>query len=487
MKKYYYSTNVLLSSFNIARQVPITKKDKDLKFLKRINLSAADFFALLILVMNFQQSFALEHFAAPPKGLYKYTLKTYPKQATYQIVGSLSPMSLLINGKLIQLSNSVKSNESGLWINGKEYSTNGANKTFFIEYIQKKQLKNLTVELATGAKRYAYTIKLSSLYLDFPIKQSVYKKTKDEDIGFDIFNQNENELQIDHNGKFKVGNGFITGAWKEKVINLPYEVTREEYSNENIIFALDTEASINQDITGTKIMGLTNPGNKVLLNNEALNVEENGKFFINYIPTQKYETVKFKIISKDKKEFSKSIHFVCPKFDKGYPWYKPTKSKRFIELAIMDEEWSRSPDLNGEQFKSQAHQKIRVSIPIKDRKEFLGISIQEAFNRYDGSQSFQIDRAIEVFYRRIYHQNWGWFYGGDLILQNLKYLRAGANCNFCQDFEQYSLHGQIFGGHRFKLGWNIEWTPQFSFRKSLTSAFFSEMFIFEMLSFRYEY
>lgn len=466
--------------------MPKSKKDKCLKNKGHLRSFTARFFALLVFMLNFQQISAMEHFGAAPKGYIKYGLKTFPKKAIYQIVGSLNPASLLVNGQVIIIKDLDNHKINGIWINDKKYPTSGKNKTFYIEHIQKEQLQNLKIRLGQGKSNFTHTIKLSSLYLDYPYEEVIYSKENLTDIPFQFLNNIDSELKVNHDSNFKTGKGIITGYWREKIINLPYRVTKETFNPKNIIFALDTSNITKLKKKGSLISGMVTPGSHVFFNDKEVSVSKDGKFQFHHIPTNRFTKGRFKILLGDKK-LSKSFHFVCPDFYKAPKWYNPPLPKKYFELAIMDEDWSRSPSLTGEQFRSQSHQKVRFSYPIKDPTEFLGFEVLEAYNRYDSKTSLQINQSMNFYYRYTYHKDFGWFYGGDLILENIKFKKAGANCNFCEDFEQQNLHARIFGGHRFRVFSGIEWSPQFSLRKSMTNALFSEMFVFEMLSFRYNY
>ena len=222
----------------------------------------------LLVFWPLESSFAsdFKYFASPPKGKTKLTISSRPKPYKYQILGSFSPVSLLVNGQLKEISKIGKSINKEVLIDKKriKIQTN----SFYHDYLLKTNSGDIEVIIDNGKFRYLAIISTSKFFLDYPIKQTDY-------IDYQLENSFNLELKdLSSNQKiklkaFKVGENYLSGEYNGKLLNLPIFIKRIDYDKNALQFNLLKKDFNNFPIVNGYIEG------HVVYNKKI-------KFYINY-------------------------------------------------------------------------------------------------------------------------------------------------------------------------------------------------------------
>lgn len=441
----------------------------------------------LLVFWPLESSFAsdFKYFASPPKGKTKLTISSRPKPYKYQILGSFSPVSLLVNGRLKEISKIGKSINKEVLIDKKriKIQTN----SFYHDYLLKTNSGDIEVIIDNGKFRYLAIISTSKFFLDYPIKQTDY-------IDYQLENSFNLELKdLSSNQKiklkaFKVGENYLSGEYNGKLLNLPILIKRIDYDKNALQFTLLKKDFNNFPIVNGYIEGhvVYNKRIKFYINSIEIPITDN-YFKYEYIPNKKIDFLKFKIIAENKVyEFSQKI--IVPNFENGYPWNKPPvqKQKNYFEIKPFEMESIVFDDLNTEQSKDDLKVELELGYFIKEKQSIaLSFYKRDPHSYSNNSNTIQYIDDLKIGLNTYWYKNWGWLYGLGLSYHNLRGEFADSfTCNFCRNVESQGALLELRVGHRFTLSKKIELISLFKYTKPVTKMPYSAVYNIELFNLR---
>lgn len=294
---------------------------------------------------------AVSYLGSPPPGLAFVKFQSQVEPIQVEILGTLKPLTLSLNGRSVPLRESehmAQAGERKVSINGEALELQGTGGRFYhLAEVKSQNESRIQILLQTGNGRsYVYELDLKLAFFEFPLQgrrelpiadSSVLEISGPWNPDWEIvLNRGKAERQNDQmrilipirpglnhfNGKIRFPDGNV------RTFNIPITVETEIHSPEHPYLVLQSpgaEPDLTMDSHGVDISGVTNPQAKIRFGEQSVISNEQGVFQFRWRPRLPLEEVSLQVewqnhsISQSYK-VSCSDCVVSPKIQNEFPY-----------------------------------------------------------------------------------------------------------------------------------------------------------------------